>query len=92
MRSNFVRNCSLLLGALAVAGMGTLTVACSPKTEKPAETSVTTPTPTDKAVRTDVTKSPTSFGPQNTTDCHDPNNSINCVIPGGPASGEVTPN
>lgn len=92
MRSNVVRNGSLLLGALAIAGMGTMTVACSPKNEKPAETSVTTPTPTEKAVRTNVTKSPTSFQPQHPTDCHNPNNSINCVITGGPAAGEVTPN
>jgi len=92
MRAGAVRNGSLLLGAIAIAAMGTMSVSCSPKSEQPAETSVTTPTPTDKAVRTNVTKSPVSVGPSSSADCHDPRNSINCVITGGPAAGEVTPN
>lgn len=92
MRGNTVRSGSFVIGALAVVGMGTLTVACSPSSEKPAETSVTTPSPTEKVVRTSMTKAPNSFHPPNPTDCHNPNNSINCVITGGPAAGEVTPN
>lgn len=60
------RKAALLLGALAVIGMGGVTVACSPAPEKPAETSVNTPdpTPTEKAVRTNVTRAPMSAGPQ----------------------------
>ncbi len=93
MSGTAVRNGSLLLGSLAVVAMGTLTVACSPRSEQPAETSVSVPTPTEKSVRTNVTKSPVSVQPNHpSTSCHDPNNSINCVITGGPAAGEVTPN
>jgi hypothetical protein len=91
MRHNAVRNCSLLLASLAV---GASAVACSPRTEQPAETT-TAPavSPSEKAVRTNVTKSPALNKPQPpSTNCHDPRNSINCVIPGGPAAGEVTPN
>ena len=93
MRRTALRKGSLLLGSLAVAAMGTVTVACSPRTEQPAETSVVTPSPTEKAVRTNVTKSPDAVKPQQpSTNCHDPKNSINCVITGGPAAGEVVPN
>lgn len=87
-----LRKTSLLLGALAIVGMGATTVACSSESEKPAETSVSNPSPTEKNVRTNVTKAPSSFGPQSKPDCHDPNNSINCVITGGPAAGDVTTN
>lgn len=97
MRSTAVRKGSLLLGSLAVAAMGTVTVACSPRTEEPAEpsgASVSVPSPTEKQVRTNVTKSPILDAPPQkpSTNCHDPNNSINCVITGGPAAGEVVPN
>ena len=98
MRATAVRRGSLFLGSLAIVAMGTVTVACSPRTEEPAKTpsgtSVAVPAPTEKQVRTNVTKSPILDTPQNkpTTNCHDPNNSINCVITGGPAAGEVVPN
>ena len=61
------RRISLLLSALGVIGMGTATVACSPRNEKPAETSVNTPapspTPTEKGVRTNVTRTPMAVVP-----------------------------
>jgi hypothetical protein len=60
------RRISLLLSALAVLGTGTMTVACSPRGEKPAETSVPAPsaTPTEKGMHTNVTRSPMSVSPQ----------------------------
>lgn len=92
-----VRKGSLLVGSLAVVAMGAVTVACSPRTEEPADTpsgtSVAVPAPTEKQVRTNVTKSPILEPPQKpSTNCSDPKNSINCVITGGPAAGEVVPN
>jgi hypothetical protein len=61
------RRISIALSALAVVGMGTATVACSPRNEKPAETSVNTPapsaTPTEKGMRTNVTRSPMAAVP-----------------------------
>jgi hypothetical protein len=67
--SRKLRKSALLLGALAIVGMGSVTVACSPRTEQPADTSVTTPatdpsgTPTEKNVRTNVTRTPMSAVP-----------------------------
>lgn len=60
-----LRKATLVLSALAVIGMGGMTVACSPQPEKPAETSVTQPTasPTEKAVRTNVTRAPSAAVP-----------------------------
>ena len=64
-----LRRSALLLSALAIVGMGSVTVACSPRNEKPAEPSATTPstdpsgTPTEKNVRTNVTRTPMSAVP-----------------------------
>lgn len=61
------RKAAVLLSALAVIGMGGVTVACSsPQNERPAETSVTTPpvSTTEKAIRTNVTRAPMSMAPQ----------------------------
>jgi len=59
-RNVTVRKASLLFTATAVIGMGSLTVACSPRTEKPAETTApsSTVSSTEKSVRTNVTRSP----------------------------------
>lgn len=60
------RRASLLLSALAVIGMGTATVACSPRSEKPAETTSTTQpsaSPTEKGMRTNVTRTPMAVTP-----------------------------
>ena len=61
------RKIALGLSALAIAGMGSITVACSPRTEKPAEPSVSNSVPsaepTDKNVRTNVTRAPMSVAP-----------------------------
>ena len=65
------RKVALGLSALAIVSMGSITVACSPRTEKPAEPGVseTAPpampaNPTEKNVRTNVTRAPISAGPQ----------------------------
>ncbi len=64
MRAVTPRRVALLIGAVSIVGMGTVTVACSPRTEKPAEPGVShpaptvRPVPTEKAVHTDVTRSP----------------------------------
>jgi hypothetical protein len=60
-----LQKASLVLGALALIGMGGMTVACSPQHEKPAETSVTQPSvsPTEKALRTNVTRAPSAAVP-----------------------------
>ena len=69
MHCSTIRRMSLGLSALAVLGMGSVTVACSPRNEKPAETSVapspsnTAPSPTEKGMRTNVTRSPISAVP-----------------------------
>ncbi|MEI6253929.1 MAG: hypothetical protein WCP30_14090 [Mycobacteriaceae bacterium] len=69
MKDMTIRRVSLWLSAVAVLGMGSVTVACSPRTEKPAETSVApspggaSPSPTEKGVRTNVTRSPMSAVP-----------------------------
>jgi hypothetical protein len=67
-RRQKLRRFALLLSLLAIAGMGSVTVACSPRHEKPAETSVpasTNPseTPPEKNVRTNVTRTPMSAVP-----------------------------
>lgn len=64
MRSTLLRKAALALSALALIGMGSMTVACSPRTEQPAETGVTIPSPTEKVVRTNVTRAPMSATPQ----------------------------
>jgi len=63
-----LRRSALLLSLLAIVGMGSVTVACSPRHEKPAETSVpasTDPseTPPEKSIRTNVTRTPMSAVP-----------------------------
>lgn len=65
-----IRRTALWLSALAVIGMGSVTVACSPRTEKPAETvapspeqSTASPSPTEKGVRTNVTRNPEVVSP-----------------------------
>jgi hypothetical protein len=62
------RKIALGLSALAIAGMGSITVACSPRTEKPAEPSVSNTAPpaepTEKNLQTNVTRAPMSAGPQ----------------------------
>ena len=64
-RQTAKRKVALGLSALAIIGMGSITVACSPRTEKPAETSVPSPsgTPTEKGLRTNVTRAPISAAP-----------------------------
>ena len=62
------RKIALGLSALAIVGMGSITAACSPRTEKPAEPSNSAPSgpsavPTDKNVRTNVTRAPMSVAP-----------------------------
>lgn len=69
MRTITIRRMALGISALAILGMGSVTVACSPRTEKPAETSVTPSpssaplSPTEKGIRTNVTRSPMSAVP-----------------------------
>lgn len=59
-----LRKISLMLAAMAIAAMGGATVACSPRSEKPAETNAPSPVePTDKSVRTNVTRAPMSVSP-----------------------------
>ena len=64
-RQTAKRKVALGLSALAIIGMGSITVACSPRTEKPAETSGPSPsgTPTEKGLRTNVTRAPISAAP-----------------------------
>lgn len=61
------RKIALGLSALAIVGMGSITVACSPRTEKPAEPSVSnsapSAAPTEKNVKTNVTRAPLSVAP-----------------------------
>lgn len=81
---NTPRKAAMLLSALAVIGMGGLTVACSPAGEKheAPTTSVTTPSvsTTEKAVRTNVTRAPMSAVP-----AHGGNAAVPCGF--GPAGG-----
>lgn len=65
----------MLLSALAIIGMGTMSVACSPRTEKPSDapnsntgnpstgSPSANPEPTEKGMRTNVTRSPMSVAP-----------------------------
>lgn len=60
----------VLLGAAAVVGMATMSAACSPRTEKPADKPASSteapspaPEPTEKGVRTNVTRAPMSVSP-----------------------------
>lgn len=49
-RGKVTRKASLLVAALAIVGMGSMTVACTPHTDKPAETSSSVAvTPTEKS-------------------------------------------
>lgn len=58
------RKIALGLSALAIVGMGSVTVACSPRSEKPAETpSTSNATPTEKGMHTNVTRAPMSVAP-----------------------------
>ncbi len=68
---------ALGLSALAVIGMGSVTLACSPRSEKPAETSDTAPaTPIEKHVRVDPDPgggdngSACGFGPEGGLPCN----------------------
>ena len=67
MQEKTIRRTSLWISALAVLAMGSVTVACSPRNEKPAETppsqSGASPSPTEKGMRTNVTRSPLSAVP-----------------------------
>lgn len=64
-QSTRARKAALLLGALAVVGMGATTVACSPRADKPAETPTppASVAPSEKAVRTNVTRGPDAAVP-----------------------------
>lgn len=69
------RKIALGLSALAIVGMGSVTVACSPRSEKPAEPTSTvapnsgtpssgaTAVPTEKGMQTNVTRAPISVAP-----------------------------
>ena len=65
---NLRKTCALL-GASALIAMGGLATACSPRNEQPAETNAPSSkpsaetTPTEKNVRTNVTRSPMSVAP-----------------------------
>ncbi|HPX37274.1 MAG TPA: hypothetical protein PLH92_11665 [Mycobacterium sp.] len=61
------RRIALGLSALAIVGMGSVTVACSPRGEKPAETTNTntnTAVPTEKGMQSNVTRAPISVAPR----------------------------
>lgn len=65
MQGTTIRRTALWVSAFAVLGMGSVTVACSSRPEKPAETSpapsqTNAPSTSEKAVRTNVTRSPIS--------------------------------
>lgn len=69
-RMREVKRISALLGAAAVIGMGGMTVACTPRTENPADTTTSNPQapsadpdPTEKGLRTNVTRTPMSASP-----------------------------
>ena len=63
--STRARKAALLLGALAIVGMGATTVACSTRADKPAETPAppASVAPSEKAVRTNVTRGPDAAVP-----------------------------
>lgn len=79
MQGRTFRRTALWVSAFAVLGMGSVTVACSPRPEKPAETSVspsptTAPSPSEKKVRPfepnpNNPAVPCGFGPQGGADC-----------------------
>lgn len=61
----------LFASALAVVAMGTLTSACTPRTEQPSDSGVTNTEPVDpseKNVQTNVTRAPMSAAPPMHTD------------------------
>lgn len=62
------RKIALGLSALAIAGMGSITVACTPRTEKPAEPGISesgpSAVPTEKNMQTNVTRAPLSVAPR----------------------------
>ncbi len=64
-----IRTLTLCMSGVAVIAVGSVTVACSPRAERPAETSVpprsssATPSPTEKNVQTNVTRAPMSVSP-----------------------------
>ena len=64
---NTPRKAAMLLGALAVIGMGGVTVACSPAPQDAPPAGVTTTSPTvsttEKAMQTNVTRAPMSAAP-----------------------------
>ena len=85
MRGRTLRKVSLLASALAIITMGTVTVACTPRTEQPADPNATQSemAPTQKNVRTNVTRTgmsaapppmsdsrPCGFGPGGGASCH----------------------
>lgn len=83
MRGRTLRRASLLISALAIVTMGTVTVACTPRTEQPADPSVSEIAPSEKNVRTNVTRTgmsvappgvggsrPCGFGPGGGGPCH----------------------
>ncbi len=59
----------LVLSAVAIATMGATTVACTPRTEKPSDVPAefpapnVHPSPTEKGLRTNVTRPPMSVAP-----------------------------
>lgn len=63
MRGELLRRASLLIGTLAIITMGTVTVACTPRTEKPADPGASEIAPTEKNVRTNVTRTGMSAAP-----------------------------
>ena len=77
---------SLAIAALAIAAMGGMTVACSPRGDKPAETNTPSSqmSPTEKNVRTNVTRPPMSVAP-NGSGAGGGNASVPCGF--GPAGG-----
>ena len=56
---------ALAVAAVAIAAMGGMTVACSPRSDKPAETNSPSSevSPTNKNVRTNVTRAPMPVSP-----------------------------
>lgn len=64
-KSTRARKAALLLAGLAIVGMGATTVACSRGGDKPAETPAppASVAPTEKAVRTNVTRGPDAAVP-----------------------------
>ena len=60
-----MRRIALVLAALALIAMGALTVSCGSRNDKPAETPApSSVSPTEKGLRTNVTRAPISAAPQ----------------------------